>query len=195
MLSCFVLVSTLVSTHCLSQSLMQGLMQRLQFGLKAGVNYSNFSNADFNTDALVGFHAGAIVGFKLTHNLSIQEEFLFSSEGAKVNEDLFGKNDVRVYYLDVPFLLKYRTNSGIYFEAGPQVGMLAKDYSSATQTGSFAQKLDLSAAAGLGYQTKSGFGIGVRYVYGLSKVGAFKDADINPNFQNSVAQASIFYIF
>ncbi|HTI09241.1 MAG TPA: porin family protein [Puia sp.] len=185
----------LVSSHCFSQSFMQGIVQRLQFGIKGGANYSNYVNAGFNTDGLVGFHAGAIVGFKLTKNLSIQEEFLFSTQGAKVKGDLFGKEDVKVSYITVPFLLKYRTNVGIYFEAGPQVGMRANEDVGNGQMGEFAKKLDLSAAGGIGYQSRSGFGIGARYVAGLSKVGNFQLSNVQTDFRNSVVQASIFYIF
>jgi hypothetical protein len=185
----------IVSTHGFSQGLMKALVSRTSFGLKAGVNYSNYTNADFNTDALVGFHAGAMVNFKLIENLSIQEEFLFSSQGAKVKGNVFSKEDVQVYYLTVPFLLKYRTNFGLYIEGGVQAGMRLKDFTDSTQMGSFAKKLDLAAAGGIGYQSKSGFGIGVRYVAGLSKVGDFQVSKINPDFKTSVVQASIFYIF
>ena len=188
---CFVLVSS----HCFSQGFVQGIMQRLSFGIKGGANYSNYVNADFTTQALAGFHAGAIVDFRLTKNLSIQEEFLYSLQGAKVPGNVFGKEDVNVSYMTVPFLLKYRTNLGIYIEAGPQVGGRISDNIDKTQTGDFAKRLDLAAAGGVGYQSKSGFGIGVRYVAGLSEVGNFKSANVKPNFRTSVVQASIFYIF
>lgn len=190
-LICFVLVSS----HCFSQSFMQGIVQRLQFGIKGGANYSNYLNAGFNSDGLVGFHAGAIVGFKLTKNLSIQEEFLFSTQGAKDKDEVFGKENIKVSYITVPFLLKYRTNVGIYFEAGPQVGMRANEDVGNKQMGEFAKKLDLAGAAGIGYQSKSGFGIGATYVAGLSKVGDFKLSNVNTDFRTSVVQASIFYIF
>lgn len=187
MLSCLVLMST----QCFSQ----GLFQRLHFGIKAGANYSNYANADFKTDALVGFHAGGLIDFTLTKNFSIQEEFLFSSQGAKIKDDLFGKENVNVYYITVPLLLKYRTNAGIYMEAGPQVSMRAKDGIDKSQIGEFAKKLDLGAAGGIGFQSNSGFGIGVRYVAGLSKVGDFQLSNIKTDFRSSVIQASIFYIF
>lgn len=185
----------LLSTHCFSQTFVQGIMERLHFGLKAGVNYSNYTQADFNTQALVGFHAGALVDFDLTKNLCIQEEFLFSSQGAKVSEDVFGQKNVTVYYMTVPFLLKYRTHSGLYIEAGPQVGTRIKDNIDSLKNGSFAKLLDLSAAGGIGFQSNSGFGIGVRYVAGLSTIGDFKSSNISPNFRSSIIQASIFYIF
>lgn len=190
-LICFVLVST----HCFSQSFVQGITQRLSFGLKAGVNYSNYTNASFTTDALIGFHAGLLVDFRLANHLFIQEEFLFSSQGAKVKEDVFGKDNIQVNYVTVPFLLKYRSNLGIYIEAGAQTGMRTSENISTTQVGDFAKKLDLAAVGGIGFQSKSGFGIGVRYVAGLSKVGDFQASDVKPDFHNSVIQGSIFYIF
>jgi len=190
-LICFVLLST----RSFSQSFMQGILQRLSFGIKGGANYSNYVNADFTTQALTGYHAGALVDFKLTKNLFIQEEFLFSLQGAKVRGNVFGKEDVKVSYMTVPILLKYRTNSGIYIEAGPQAGMRISDNIDKTQTGDFAKRLDLAAAGGLGYQSKSGFGAGVRYVAGLSGVGNFQSSNVKPDFRTSVIQASVFYIF
>ncbi len=184
-----------VSSVSFGQGLMRGIMSRLSLGLKAGANYSNYTNANFKTDALVGFHAGALVDFKLVGNLAIQEEFLFSTQGAKVRDNKFGATDVRVDYLTVPFLLKYRTGCGLYFEAGPQVGMRLKDFTDSLHSGSFAQRMDLAAAAGIGYQSRRGLGFGVRYVAGLSKVGDFQPTSIKPDFKTSVVQASIFWVF
>ena len=190
-LICFVLVSS----RSFSQGFIQGITQRLTFGIKGGANYSNYVHADFTTQALVGFHAGALVDFRLTKNLSIQEEFLYSLQGAKVPENVFGKEEVKVSYMSVPFLLKYRTNLGIYVEAGPQAGMRISDNIGKTQSGDFAKRVDLAAAGGIGYQSKSGFGVGVRYVAGLSGVGNFQSAGVKPDFRTSVGQASVFYIF
>ena len=64
----FLILSVLTSSHCFSQSLLS--LSRLSFGLKGGVNYSNYSHTDFATNALVGFHAGALVRYKLTDNFS-----------------------------------------------------------------------------------------------------------------------------
>ena len=185
----------LASTGCFSQGLVKDLFGRLHFGVKAGVNYSNYTNADFATEALLGFHAGAIVNFKLTDNLSIQEEFLFSSQGAKMKNNVFGQDNVKVYYVTVPFLLKYRSKSGVFIEAGPQVGMKAKDDLKGSAFGDFAKKLDLSAAGGLGYQSKIGLGVSARYIAGLSKVGDFNISNVKTDFRTNVIQASVFYIF
>jgi len=183
------------SVNCFSQSFTKNLFKRLNFGVKAGANYSNFTNANFETDGLVGFHAGGLVNFKLNEHLSIEEEFLFSLQGAKLK----GVNDnesIKLYYMTVPILLKYRTNSGIYFEAGPQVGALIKeDLDKTLVDGQYAKKLDFGVAAGLGFQAKNGLGIGARYVAGLSGVGDFQSTVVKTDFKNSTVQASVFYVF
>lgn len=187
MLICLVLVS--------AKSFSQSIFNRLEFGLKAGANASNFTNANFPTDPLIGFHGGATVAFKITNNFLIQEEFLFSTQGAKIKGGTLGDQDLKLYYVSVPFLLKYRTNSGFYLEAGAQTGINVKEDFSGINTSNFAKKIDLGAAGGLGYQSKMGLGIGARYIYGLSKVADFNASNINNDFKNNSIQASIFYVF
>ncbi len=173
----------------------QGLLKRLEFGLKAGVNYSNFTNADFPTDPLVGFHAGATVAFKITKNFLVQEDFLFSTEGAKNKGSQFGKDDIKLYYISIPITLKYRANSGFYAEVGTQVGLKSKEDISGWNGSDFAKKLDFAAVGGIGFQSKIGLGIGARYIYGLSKVGDFDISNVNNDFKNNNAQVSLFYVF
>jgi hypothetical protein len=187
MLTCLVLLST--------KGFSQSFLKRFEVGIKAGANYSNFTNASFPTDPLVGFHAGATVAFKITNNFLIQEEFLFSTQGAKIKGSEFDNQDLKLSYISVPILLKYRTNSGFYIEAGAQAGMKAKEQVKGLSAGDFAKKLDLAAVGGIGYQSKMGLGIGARYVYGLSKVGDFNASNIKNDFKNNNAQASIFYVF
>ncbi len=185
----------LVATNSFGQSPIKNLMQRFEFGVKAGANYSNFNNANFDTEGLLGFHAGAVVGFKLTDNLSIQEEFLFSTQGAKVKGGVWDNQDLKIYYLTIPFQLKYRTESGVYFEAGPQVGMKLKEDIEGLNGSEFVKKLDLSVVGGLGYQTAGGLGIGARYIYGISKVSNFDISNIKNDFTNNTIQVSVFYLF
>jgi hypothetical protein len=192
----FALVTVQVS---FGQRFFGGMMQRLTFGVKAGGNYSNFTNADFNTEGLAGFHAGAIVNFRLSDKWSIQEEFLYSTQGAKIKNKLFGTNeDLKLSYLAVPIVVKYHSNSGIYGELGFQTNMLIED---AKNTGfkDFAQKIDAGGVGGFGYQFKEGpvkgLGLGARYYYGLMDVGTFNSSVIKPDFKNNTMQVSVFYIF
>ena len=183
----------LVSTKGFSQG---GFFKRFEFGLKAGVNYSNFTDASFPTDPLVGFHGGGTVAFKITKNFLIQEEFLFSTQGAKVKKgSTLEEQDLKLNYISVPVLLKYRSKIGLYVEAGPQVGMLASEEVKGLSVDEFAKKLDLAGVGGIGFQSKIGLGIGVRYVYGVSKVSDFDASNVKNDFKNNNIQASIFYVF
>lgn len=181
------------------QSFSQSFFDKFYFGLKAGGNYSNFVDTDFDTEGLAGFHAGAIVGFKITDKLMIQEEFMYSTQGAKLKDNLFGTDkDLKLSYFSVPILLKYHSNIGLYGELGGQANMLIED---AKNTGfkDFADKIDAGAMVGLGYQFRAGpvkgLGVGARYYYGFTDVGKFKSSTVKPDFKNNVVQGSIFYIF
>jgi hypothetical protein len=185
----------LLSSKGFSQSSTQSILSRLEFGIKAGANVTNFTNASFPTDPLIGFHAGATVAFKFTNNFMFQEEFLFSTQGAKIKGGSLGDQDLKLYYMAVPFLLKYRTNSGFYLEAGAQAGIKVKEDVVGLNTQNFAKKIDLGAAGGIGYQSKMGLGFGARYIYGLSKVADVNLSNITNDFKNNNLQASIFYVF
>ncbi|MFT4204743.1 MAG: porin family protein [Chitinophagaceae bacterium] len=177
----------------------QSLLSRLHFGLKGGVNSSNFTDASFDTEMLTGFHAGAIVNFSITDKWSVQQEFLYSEQGAKI-KDVFNtsEGDLKLSYFSVPILIKYHSNIGVYGEIGAQANMLIKD---AKNTGfdKFADKVDAGGVAGIGYQFKygpvKGLGIGARYYHGFTDVGKFTSTSVRPDFKNSVIQASVFYIF
>lgn len=171
------------------------MAQKFEIGVKGGVNFSNFTGTsnwqDVKTKTLVGYHFGGMVSFFLGSNFAIQPEVLFSSQGAKFESA--GKTiDQRVNYVNLPVLLKFRSKSGFYLEAGPQFGF--KTSESSSNIDSLAKNTDFAIAGGLGYHSKIGLGIGVRYTAGISKVGDFKATEsINPDFKNGVLQLSLFY--
>ena len=168
--------------------------QNFSGGIKAGANFSNFTGGDFDAvkkKAIVGFHGGGFLNFSFGA-LSLQPEVLVSTQGARI--DSANKSyDWKVTYATIPVILKYRTATGFYLEAGPQVGFKLSENISDETIEDFAKGLDLSAAAGLGFQTKGGLGIGARYLVGLSKVGDFDPPkNIDPDFKNSVIQVGAF---
>ncbi|MBI5372251.1 MAG: PorT family protein [Sphingobacteriales bacterium] len=170
------------------------MAQHFQFGLKAGANISNFTGGDFDAvkkKALVGFHGGLYLKFKIA-SFGLQPEIMVSTQGAKI-DSVSGSYDWKVTYINVPVMAQFYLHGGFYLEAGPQVGFkLSDDFGSSTLK-DFAKNLDLSAAAGLGYRGKAGFGLGARYTAGLSKVGDFSPANgVNPDFKNGVIQFSIY---
>lgn len=173
----------------------QGLLKRLEFGVKAGGNVSNFTNAAFPADPLYGFHAGVTMAFKITDRILIQEDILFSSQGAKVKVGSADNQDWKLSYLSVPFLLKYRAVSGLFIEAGPQFSIKSGEKIAGWNKSDFAKKTNIAAAGGIGYQSPLGLGVSARYIYGLSKVGDFSISGVNSDFKNNAIQASIFYVF
>lgn len=177
-----------------NQSFGKKILNKLEFGITAGGNYSNFSNANFSSDPLAGFHAGLTVAYKFSENFLVQEEFLYSQQGAKIKSGSLAGQDIKLSYASVPILFKYRTNSGFYAEAGPQASFKVKEDLGGITDAKFAKKIDFAVAGGLGYQSKMGLGIGARYVYGLQKVQE-TPSPILGDFKNNSVQASIFYKF
>ncbi|WP_188929505.1 porin family protein [Dyadobacter endophyticus] len=167
--------------------------QTFGFGPKAGVNVSNYQGGNIQTEAKLGYHFGGMLNFGFGNVFSIQPEVLFSTLGAKV-ESGGSKTDFKINYLTVPVMLKFRTRSGFYLEAGPQAGFRLSESVPDQTIDHFAKNLDISLGAGLGYQSNIGLGIGFRYVAGLSKVGDFSSQEINPDFKNSVIQGSLFWL-
>jgi hypothetical protein len=175
-----------------------GFSQSLTGGLKGGVNVSNFTGGNFqnvNKKALIGFHAGGFLNIAFG-GFSIQPEALVSTQGAKAEDVTGGSYDFKLTYITVPIMAKIRTGGGFYLEAGPQFGFkISEDVGNST-INDFAKNLDLSIGAGLGFQSAGGFGIGARYLAGLSKVGDFSGVgNMDPDFKNSVIQAGIFWAF
>lgn len=187
----FLLCIVLVSSSVFSQS----IFDRLHFGVKAGGNYSDFSNANFDTEGLPGFHAGAIIAFDINEKWSVQEDFLFSTQGAKIKGGISDGKDLKLSYISVPIVLKYKTSFGLYFEAGPQVGILVSEDFKEITNNDFAEKIDAGMVGGIGYQFPNGLGIGARYYYGLTDISKIKSTTINTDFQNNMSQVSLFYIF
>jgi len=168
--------------------------QKVVFGVKAGANVSNFTGGNFDQvdkKALVGFHGGAYLNFSFV-GFAIQPELMISTQGAKI-DSVSGSYDWKVTYVTLPVMAQYRAPGGFFIEAGPQVGFKISDNIENKTIENFAKDLDLSAAAGLGFKAKRGFGLGARYTVGLSKVGDFEPSTgIDPDFKNGVIQASLY---
>ncbi len=168
--------------------------QDFSAGIKAGINVSNFTGGNFDAvkkKAIVGFHGGGFLNFRFGA-ISLQPELLISTQGARI--DSVNKSyDWKVTYANIPVMVRFGTESGFFFELGPQVGFKISESVTDDTIEDFAKGLDLSAAAGLGVQTKGGLGLNARYIVGLSKVGDFDPSEnIDPDFKNSVLQVSLF---
>lgn len=186
--------------------------QSVTFGVKAGGTLSSITQKDNdNNNYKFGGHGGVFANFGINDMFSVQPEVLYSMKGNK--QETSGTLGGTTYktdhmqtlnYIDVPVMVKVSTgddNSGLFFEAGPQVGFLlsAKDkYDTSSTTGSTTtatsgdtdnkdtfNTVDFGYAVGLGYQASSGPLVGLRYNGGLTDIskGTALNADHNDAFQ------------
>jgi hypothetical protein len=168
---------------------------QVSYGVKGGVNLSNVIGGDAEgAKAKIGFHAGVFAALPVADKLSIQPELVYSVQGAKYEED--GEDDVNFNsgYLNIPVLAKYTAASGFYGETGPQLGFLmsakAKQDDDKVDVKEFYKTTDFSWAFGIGYQTSSNLGIGLRYNLGLSRL----DEDGDAKVKNGVFQLGVSYV-
>jgi hypothetical protein len=104
--------------------------QQTKFGIKGGINFSNFNDENFNdlvgADLNLKSNSGLMVGafFNVASGpFSIQPEVLYTQKGA----DFAGGGSVSLDYLEVPLLLKFVVLPGPIqpnFFAGPYVGFV-----------------------------------------------------------------------
>ena len=150
-----------------------------------------------------GFNGGVLANFGINDMISIQPEVLYSMKGAKY-DGIGNDTKTNLGYIDVPVLVKVATGAtGLFFEAGPQVGFLL---SSKAESGGvsvdfkdYTKSVDFGYAAGLGFQAESGPMVGLRYNGGFTKVG--KDGSLGgltvaaAETRNSAFQLYVGFLF
>jgi hypothetical protein len=131
----------------------------------------------------VSYHdpVGAQVGFVLpvfsfNEEIGINAEANISMQGAKYEEDNGLKGKVSLLYVNIPFVVRYQTQSGFFGEAGLQPGFLlsAKDKYEGhiDDYGYQFKKIDFALPLGIGYEFKNNFGIGFRLTPGITNINA-----------------------
>jgi opacity protein-like surface antigen len=192
----FVLLTAMVCTFA-------ARAQETHFGVMAGVHGSNFTSdiPDFKSDMKIGFHIGGGVDLGLSDNFSINADLLYSIMGAKQTTtteiSLLGTTTksvsdetVTVSYLQIPILARYKLESGLYFNAGPYIGIRMgykddADVTTTTTTGGSSTSssssssttddtgltsTDLGLKLGLGYKMESGLDFGLNYGLGFGNL-------------------------
>ncbi|AFD08415.1 porin family protein [Solitalea canadensis] len=176
--------------------------QKLDFGIKGGVNFASANDIKFTgdlsdsykqtADGVTGYHLGvwAEVGIP---TISFQPELLYSRKGFKTTNETGQEAEVKMNYLDIPLLAKFKPLPLLHFVAGPQVSIkLAdkisgpSDFTSALNADSF-KSGDWGAVIGAGVSI-SNIQLDARYVWGLSKV-----ENDGLEFKNRMFQISLAY--
>ncbi len=169
--------------------------QETRFGVKGGLNLSNFTGA--STDLRASFHVGGFAEIKVIERLAIQPELLYSSQGARYHVD--GSSDSgRAYkldYINIPVLAKFYVTKEFTVEAGPQIGFLVSAKNEDRDIKDAFKGTDFGFNFGAGYNFTDNFSVGLRYTVGVSGLfdrdyndfGSYYDSSKNSNLQLSLA--------
>jgi hypothetical protein len=157
----------------------------LGFGLKAGYNYNNVTNAAaINAKSAAGFQVGAFLapgGFQQKPSvLGYRSEIIFSKQGYDfATQKTTGT--VSLNYLILPQLTTINITRFVQLQVGGQMAFLLNAKADSTQTGaeqsspyatvsSFYNKIDYGFAGGIEIHPVKGLLIGARYNISLAKM-------------------------
>ncbi|HYJ37201.1 MAG TPA: outer membrane beta-barrel protein [Chitinophagaceae bacterium] len=163
-----------------------GLNSNAQWGIKAGVNFSNFTGDDAgDTKTLVPVYFGFFYNAKISQRFSIEPQLMYTGHGAKDDQtDL----RLKLNYLSLTGLGRFNLPSGLFFGTGPEFGLLLsarlKDDNNVVNVKDSYEDIAIAWAFAVGYDMKNGFGIYGRYNLGLTTVTDDPDGDL----KNSVFQ-------
>jgi hypothetical protein len=175
-----------------------------KFGVKGGVNFSNLytDNAD-DENVLTGFNIGLYAKVPVTNSISIQPEIYYTGKGAEVvynNAFASGTAKFKLNYIEVPVMLVANVTKNFNVQVGPYAGYLISgkttnesgtyNFEDNINTDDF-NKIDAGVAAGLGLDLET-VSFGVRYNYGLTKIGK-ENTTTNQAFPDSKNSVLSFY--
>lgn len=181
---------------------------KTKFGIKGGVNFSNLytDNVDDN-NVLPGFNIGLFAKLPVTNSIAIQPEIYFTGKGAEVvynNAFANGTARFKLNYIEVPVMFIANLTKNLNIQAGPYASYLISgkttnesnggtfDFASNLNTEDF-NRIDAGVAAGVGIDLDA-ISFGVRYNYGLTKVGKEKSyAGTNYTFPDAKNSVLSFY--
>jgi hypothetical protein len=178
------------------------------FGLKGGLNFSNFGGDDAGTwDSRTGFSFGGFLVSSFSDLFSIQPELLYTTKGAK-RTSTFGVGDretstLRFSYLEIPILGKItiplrNSNFQPLLYAGPYMAiklsskMLIESDNQDTESSyddARATDFGLVFGGGVGFPVRENIiGLEVRYNLGLT---SFDDSDDNFSIKHTVVMVMV----
>ncbi|WP_375417829.1 porin family protein [uncultured Hymenobacter sp.] len=167
-----------------------------RLGLKGGVSVSTLDGTLNATPlARADFVAGSMLRLKPSgQGFTVQLEALLSGQGANL-ETSSSTEAYKLYYLNVPLLLRQYIGRRFYVNVGPQLGLFL-----GSSKGEY-KPVEGAVVGGLGLETPSGFVVDVRLNYGLSDIikdpaeRAFRDQVGIGGMHNRAGQVTAGYLF
>ena len=145
-------------------------------GLKGGLNSGYLSG--FEGNSRISGHVGVFLHHTINRNWCFQPELLYSGEGQRYISSEGEERTIALDYIQVPLMMQYYPINQLYFEFGPQVGILAsardkgRDVVNVKSDFTHAQ---LGLNLGIGVNATRNIGFYGRYNFGLTDVSSFDD--------------------
>ncbi|TDE44423.1 PorT family protein [Flavobacterium rhamnosiphilum] len=173
-----------------------------KFGVKGGVNFSNLYTEDVDdNNMLTGFNVGFFAKLPIANNIALQPEISYTGKGAELvynNAFVSGTAQFKLDYIEVPLLLVVNVTKNFNIHAGPYAAyMVSAKTTNKSDSGSYNfednidtddfNKFDAGLAGGVGIDLEP-VSFGVRYNYGLTKIGK---EDSSTSFSSPDAKNSV----
>ena len=202
-------VAIMVFGFMSAQEVVKSTTSDVKFGAKGGVNFANLAGDDAGDASMfVGFNVGFFVEIPVTDKLIIQPELLYSAQGSKsegplvIDGNLYDvKATMKLNYINVPVIFKYKVVEKFSIEAGPYVGFLTSakikvdvdGYGSATEDmKDLVKSTDFGLALGMNYEFSDIIFANARFQGGLTQIG---DTGAGDDIKNSVFQLGLGFRF
>jgi len=158
-------------------------------GIRAGANFSNFTDSDL--DFRASFYIGGFAAVKLTRFYTLQPEINYTQQGAKAtfsNPEItnHAPEKIEFNYVSLGVLNKITFTDKIFVLAGPMLDFKVNGSSNSNAD------LDLAATLGFGYTLPMGLTIEARAKLGI--IDVLESDDYN-NADNDVKDWNSNYVF
>ena len=146
-------------------------------GIKGGVNIANLSG--FEGRSRISAHAGVFLHHTINKNWCFQPELLYSGEGQRYIDNFGTERTLALGYLQLPLMIQYYPAPQVYFEAGPQFGLLLSAQDKVDEESDHINAKDDFTAAqvalglGVGFKATEQLILYGRYNFGLTDVTRF----------------------
>lgn len=212
--------SAAVFAQDMNPQLVTPMATKTRLGLRGGVNLADLAAKNLpasmestmatEAQAKTSFNAGLFVNIPLGNVIRFQPEVSFSSQGGKLqggSGSTAFTYEQDLHYINVPLIFQAQSSKGFFVETGPQLGYLVaahpKNGSGAMANMStesnkdYFDKFDLAWSAGVGYLSRMGLGIDLRYNHGITDI--MEDNSMSPamkgTWKNHVGQIGLVYQF
>lgn len=159
--------------------------QTLEFGPRVGVNMSKLKGGDLN-EIKAGLNIGIFAKYNLTKKIGIDVAAMYSQEGTGVdNTGEIESSSIKLNYINVPVVLKYKLIGELNIFAGPQFGFLTSGKFKVPKIATLNvkdefKKSNISGVAGVGYTLFKFIDLNLNYNFMFNNITKTSEAlDLN----------------